>query len=305
MYNRPLAFTYEYHDIPTQPIGERFRINFSPIQRPLLPWKDEVSNTVKTIYNSTRKPLYVAMSGGIDSEIIARSLLENSIPFSAITIEYTKKFNNAHDIQYAYDFCKKYSIDQHIVNIDASYLYTTKMEEYINQGYLARNLYRYLQLFILESVENLNGTAILGAETQAYYLLNNQLHIRYSTEILNAINWCKRHNSDHCVNFFLHNPELYASYMKTFFVEKVLNSPADCTNSVEFDLTRNVPTGTTPEKELVYRLAWPDLIKRPKYSGFELMPGLRSITQNMLRARFPDVGFVYLPVDQIKTQLGV
>lgn len=304
MNNQSLAFTYKYYDIPNHPVEGRFQIRFSPIQRPLLPWKDEVANTVKTICKSSTSPLYVAMSGGIDSEIVARSLLENSIPFSAITIEYTNQLN-AHDIQYARDFCKKHSIEQQIITVDPNYLYTTKMEEYISKGYRARNLYRYLQLFILETVENLNGTAILGAETQAYYLLNDQLHIRYSTEILNIVNWCKQNNTNHCVNFFLHNPELYASYMKMPCVDQVLNNPALCENTVEVDRVRNVPSGTSPEKELVYQSVWPDLIERPKYNGFEEIYQLRNITQNILRARFPDVGFVYLPVNKIKNQLGI
>ena len=304
MNNQSLAFTYKYYNIPNHPVEGRFQIRFSPIRRALMPWKDEVANTIQAIYHSADSPLFVALSGGIDSEIVARSLLENSIPFSAITIEYTNGFN-AHDIQYARDFCKKHSIEHHTVTVDPNYLYTTKMEQYIDQGYCARNLYRYLQLFILETVENLNGTAVLGAETQAYYLLDGQLHIRYSTEILNTIRWCKTNNVDHCVNFFLHNPELYAAYMQMPDVQQVLNNPLACKNTVELDRTRNVPSGASPEKELVYRSVWPDLTERPKYNGFEEIIQLRIHTQDQLRARFPEVGFVYIPVNKIKTQLGI
>jgi hypothetical protein len=304
MTNQSLAFTYTYSNATNDPVEERFQLNFSPVRRPLLPWKDEVYNTVKTIAANSTKPLYVAMSGGIDSEIIAKALLENSIPFSAITLEYADKLNS-HDIQYAKDFCKEHSIHQEIVTVDPHYLYTTKMEEYINQGYHARNLYRYLQLFIVETVENLNGTVILGAETQAYYLLDNKLHIRYSTEIVNTIDWCNNRNTDHCINFFLHNPELYASYLLLPSVASVLNSPEQCHNDVRQDQLKNVPSGSSPEKELAYRSVWPDLIKRPKYNGFENLRNLRNITQNILRARFLDVGYVYIPVETIKTQLGI
>jgi len=298
-----LAFTHTYV-AGNEPVEERFKIKFSPIQRPLLPWKDELSNTVKTIASNSKKPLYVALSGGIDSEIIARTLLENSIRFSAITVEYTDNLNS-HDIQYAKDFCKEHSIHQQIITVDPHYLYTIKMEEYIKQGYHARNLYRYLQLFITEAVEKLNGTAIFGSETQAYYLMDNKLHIRYSTEIVNTIEWCKNRNTDHCINFFLHNPELYASYMLLPSVDSVLSSPELCYNTVSRDRSLNIPTGKTPEKELAYRSFWSDLITRPKYTGFENLDQLRSITQNILKARFPEVNNIYIPVETIKNQLGI
>jgi asparagine synthetase B (glutamine-hydrolysing) len=43
----------------------------------LLPWKEQIADTVKSIYKTTSKPIMICLSGGIDSEIIAREFLES------------------------------------------------------------------------------------------------------------------------------------------------------------------------------------------------------------------------------------
>ena len=303
MQNSLVAFNYKYYNLPDLPIEKRFRVTFNPVTRPLMPWKDEVVNTIKTIAKTTGRPLYIGMSGGIDGEFIARILLENSIPFSAITLRYTGD-QNYHDMVYAVEFCKKHSVPHHIIDVDPAYLYYEKRLDYISQGYCAANLYRYLQLYILELVEAMGGTAILGAGEQVYYSDGQTIHLGFSPELLLSFDWCKNNNTTHYVNFFLHNPELYAAYMKIDIVDSILKNVDFCSNRIGTN-TKAHPEGKHPEKQIVYHQIYTDMIPRVKFSGFEMFASERNRVQSDLQRQFPDITTLYIPIDTIKNQLGI
>jgi asparagine synthetase B (glutamine-hydrolysing) len=266
-------------------------------------WKDEVVNTIKKMADSTGRPLYIGMSGGIDGEFIARILLENSIPFSAVTLRYTGN-ENYHDMVYAVEFCKQHSVKHHIIDVDPDYLYYKKTEEYISQGYCAANIYRYLQLYLLEMVEAMGGTAILGAGEQVYYSDGQTIYLGFSPELLISFDWCKNNNTTHYVNFFLHNPELYASYMKIGIVDAILKNVDFCSNRVGANKQAH-PVAAHPEKQIVYHQIYTDMIPRIKFSGFEMFLAERIQLQTNLQKRFPEIEPVYIPVDTIKQQLGI
>ena len=66
-------------------LEKQFSVKFNPCTRTPQSWSVEVNNTAKSIAASTNKPLYVLMSGGIDSEMVARSFISNNIKFKALT----------------------------------------------------------------------------------------------------------------------------------------------------------------------------------------------------------------------------
>ena len=294
MYTQMLAFTYKYHNIPTQLIRERFQINFSPIRRPLLPWKDEVNNTARLIAASTTKPLYVFMSGGIDSEVVARAFLENNIPFTAITAKHTNG-TNMHDTRFADDFCKKYNIKQEIVEVDMSN-FDTIIENYIEQGYRATNIYHYLQLILLERAEELGGFGVGGAGEQLYYTKDNEIHIKINSCYTLGMDWCKRNNTWHQFWFNLTTPEIYAAYMQIDIIKTLLQNP-------EYFVNHHF---ASIEKRMVLHRFWPDMVRRTKFSGFEkIEDSYRQPKQAELSCRFPDIGDLFIPISKIQQQLKI
>ena len=61
-----------------------------------LDWLAETRRTARRIAERTTKPIYLCMSGGIDSEVAAEAFLAEKIPFTALTLSY--KGINDHDI---------------------------------------------------------------------------------------------------------------------------------------------------------------------------------------------------------------
>lgn len=284
-----INFEYSYQNIPNTTIEERFKFVFKPVTRPFGPWKEELIRTAQLIRNSTSKPLYLCLSGGIDSEVMALAFIEAGIPFTAFTLRHIGGTNN-HDISFAIRFCKKHNIDQMFIDIDPY----TYFEKYLTE-YRTTNIFKYLQLFMLETIENLGGYAVIGAGEQIYYTVNEKIHIKYDPAYTLPLDWCKKNNTEHTTMFHLHNPELLASYMSIDIIDLLLKNPLYFRSHHVMSI----------EKILVYNGYWENMERRSKYNGFENILNFRNSLENKLKLENPDLVPMYIPVDGIRSQLGI
>ena len=271
----------------------QFDVKFKSISRKPLSWKKEVVNTVKTIVSSTDKPLYVFMSGGIDSELVAHILLQNGIKFKALVLKH-KNNTNGHDTIYADMFCEKNNIEQVVVDFDIKE-FDYHIEKYINQGYRSTNIYHYLQLILLQKVESLGGFGIGGAGEQIYYTIDDVVHIKINPSYVLGVDWCKRNNIWHQFWFYNSNPELFASYLQLDLIKFLLNDPSYFKNHHYASI----------EKMILIHKEWPEIERRNKYNGFEnFEKNYKLKKENELKRRFPDIVDLYIPISTVKKQLN-
>lgn len=290
-----IAFDYNYINLPNLSIEERFKIKFKPISRPLKTWKEELLISAKTISESTPKPLYVIMSGGIDSEQVARLYLELGIKFKALTVVYDNEINS-HDIHRAIKFCRDNNIEHIKIPLNPETFYNEGINRYISQGYRSTNIYHYLQLFIIENLEELGGFGVGGAGEQVYYNIDNQLHLKINPHYTLGIDFCKNNNLQHNFWMNLSTPEIYASYTKIDLIDFLLQRP-------EYFLGK-YPDSV--EKMLVYSEQWPMMERRGKNTGFERIEmTIRQPIQRKLKEMFPDLVDLYYPVSKMKQDLGI
>lgn len=290
-----IAFDFNYHNIPNSTIDERFKVKFKPISRQLFSWKEELIITAKTIQQTNKKPIYVLLSGGVDSEIVCRLFLELGINFKAITIKYKNKLND-YDVYFATKFCRENNIEQKIVELDAEHFFTKGFEQYINQGYRCTNLFFYQQLFLFEIVEELGGFGVSGEGDQSYYTINNTIHLKYNPNSKILFDWCENNKTEHQIQFNCSTPEIMASWMKIDLIDFLLQRP-------EYFINHYVDS---TEKILIYHREWPEMQRRNKGTGFELMEHrIRKPIEHKLKLRFPDIENLYIPVKDIKQQLGI
>ena len=149
------AFDYSYEN-------NILEVKYKPINRELNHWCDEIDNTVKAISQSTSKPIYIGFSGGIDSEVVINSFIKNNIPFKVLIVEFSNDLNK-HDIDFAKEYCNNNNISYISVPLNVNYFFTEGVDRYVAQGYKAIRIFRYLQLFILETIESMGGCAVLGS----------------------------------------------------------------------------------------------------------------------------------------------
>lgn len=281
-----------------------YQVKYRPISREVSTWRQEILTSARDIQQSTGRPIYVGMSGGIDGEAVARLYLELNIPFSVVSLRYASGEND-HDLKYAIEFCKSRNIPHHILEIDPVHLYGPIMKDFLDQGYAAANIYRYLQLYIIDQVEKLGGTAVLGAGEQVYYTDGQEVYIASSPELTLSLEYCRRNNTKHYVNFFMHSPEMYAAYLNIKLIDTLIRNPNLCKNTIAAGHGFAQPINCSPEKPMIYRREWPDMKLRPKYHGFEKINSWRNEIQADLMQKFPEIKSVYIPVKTVKQQLGI
>lgn len=96
---------------------ENLKVEFHRQASGLMPFDQACDQVAQEIYD-THRNLYVALSGGCDSENVANVLLRNSIPFKPVILIYDHVQHQSQILEswYAIQWCKKHQITPQIVH---------------------------------------------------------------------------------------------------------------------------------------------------------------------------------------------
>jgi|688.fasta_scaffold159873_10 hypothetical protein len=272
-----------------------FTVSFKPINRQAGSLREEVNTTVRLIAKSATAPLAVAFSGGIDSEVICRSLIEQEIDFVVFIMQYNDKYNEQ-DIEWAFKFCTQHKINPIVLNVDILNFIEQGAKPYIDQGYKSHEVFRYLQLWLMEQAEQQGYSLIMGGREDAISKHAGQPVIKYSPTHVMTHEWNKSHGNRHYPSFYETTPELIAAYLDSSVLKIV------CQDVNYF--VQN-PLGVSPEKILEFQRAWPEMERRVKMNGFERLHPVKDNYQNQLRLQMPFLPTITLPIELIRQQLGL
>jgi hypothetical protein len=253
-----------------------FWVGFSPCQRLLCPWKEELRLAAISIAESTAKPIWLCLSGGIDSEIMAQTFRDEGIPFSVLTLEHSAG-TNSHDVQWAAKWCLENGAFQKVVKLDMEVFLEEDIAKYAAQGYLAPHAYRYFQIRLLEIVEDLGGLAVMGGGEQYYTSLptvsDRKIFLNFDVGYTAPLEWCRQRNANHVPSFYWRTPELCAAYLQMSVVAENLKPELMINKAASYLL-----------KTRAYHAQFPQLERRPKYNGFEKVFQLRAKSEERLSA---------------------
>jgi hypothetical protein len=286
-------FDYWYVD---QNIPNNFSMKFKKITQPVKSFREEAIRTAQYIRSVTDKPVYIAVGGGIDSELVCLSFIEAGIEFTAFTVKFTDNLN-AFDIRFAEAFCKKNKIKQVIVELNPVEFFQNGIQRYIDQGYQSSGIYRYYQLFSLETVNNMGGCCVFGAGETNYHNIDNQIQLPYKSELITPLQWIKNSGNVHFARFLEATPEMSAAYHQDKLISFLAQDPGYFTNPSVLNYQ--------PEKCVLYHHAYPDMERRPKYVGLEGIFNLKADVEARLKKQFPNVSSIYIPLSIVKEQLGI
>ncbi len=287
---RELAF--EYSENP-------FGITFQQKTREPKTWKEEIRAIAREIPNAAgKRPIFVCSSGGIDSELVCRALFEEGIHFSVLTVEH-EAGTNEDDIQFARKWCREHGIAQKVVRLDMPEFFTQTIERFTNEGYYSGNVFRYFQLFLLETIESLGGYAVLGGGEQLYEIdtiepKERDVYLEFESGITVPLEWMKRQGSIHRPYFYFSTSEACLAYLRIPIVDFAVRHPEVFRHQANKYIF----------KRFVCQSLWPDIVPRQKLSGYEEIYNLRMETQKRLRDRFADKIQTYrLPVVEFRREL--
>ncbi|HVY44870.1 MAG TPA: hypothetical protein VHB21_03285 [Minicystis sp.] len=283
------------------PDAARFWVGFDACTRAPRSFREELGVAARAVAAAAAKPLWFCSSGGIDSEIMCRVFRDEGIDFHVLTLEH-EAGTNRHDTQHAEAFCRAHGLAQEVVRVDMRRFFEIDCEAYAERGFVTGNVFRYLQLRMLELVEERGGHAVLGGGEQLYevpmdaaVLGEDDVHLAFDVGYAVPSVHAERRGTSHTPYFFFETPELCAAYLATPIVAFAVRDAAFFRH----------PTIRFMFKRLTYHAAFPDLPPRPKLHGFERLVPDRKRAEARLRARFGSrLEVVRLPVPELRRQLS-
>lgn len=250
-YKNHFKFGYngEYFNERVSP-DDVWNVKYGRCEKYPLDFRSECVRAAKLIRKSTDKEIYVLLSGGVDSEIVARSFIEAGIPITCLIARFNDDMNE-HDISYAFDFCDQYNQNYKVIDVDIYDLWTNELYKYASRSKcISPQL--ILPMWLSDQVD---GYTIIGAG-ECYMVQNSDCEYEL-WEKEKIASWYRHYiinDKDGCPGFFQYTPEL----MLSFINHEIISNPTN----------RSEGCSTYYEKNKLYYHFW-DLNKRPIYTGFE------------------------------------
>lgn len=189
--------------------NNQFTVNFN-IDKPtrLLSFQYAADYTANLIYQNN-KNLYLALSGGLDSEFVANVLVRNHIPFTPIICT----FNKTKEHYYALEWCDVNNITPLIIDVledDKEFVeYCTQISDTYNTSLHSMSITCYISSFAKKQGGKLiDGNPILAKITNGFYdPITDQFEICWYEFLLELV-----YPTEHVGGFFFHTPELALAY---------------------------------------------------------------------------------------------
>lgn len=209
---------------PSRINKENLQVLFNQRAKTLMSFDQACDQTAQEIYDS-HKNLYLALSGGSDSECIANCLVRNKIPFTPLIVNDSKIKNyDEYEQWYANYWCKTHQIQPQVIDrVDYIASESEKQEYMITRPRLYRG--SAFSGFLCKIVEELGGQLITGSQLE-YYPDHEQM--TYLENQLGSYNGFVMQESDfyletlepnqHPWGFFYWSPEILASFVHSWNV---------------------------------------------------------------------------------------
>lgn len=288
-----------YYSEPDRPLGPRhskwavnkaedeWNLEFDRCTRMPGTFKEECHNVARLIGEQAESPINVLMSGGKDSEVVARSFLDVGVPFQATLFRFGNM--NAHDLVYAEHFCKKFNVPYEIKDFD---LFAYYKQPGIHRHY---NTYDRANAYAewMWMISHCEGTIIGGNGMLMEYLYELPKGVEltrygrgcdslYGANMYDSrlVNKSDEKGDGWYLGYSEREGDTIENYMHHFGIDgtfKFFNYTPELALSILLDSVVNGLTRTQAAfgglmavfKNEFFCKHWPDLVQRPKYTGYE------------------------------------
>lgn len=258
------------------------------VSRACSSWRTENTFTAMQIADYARRLGLVPelfFSGGIDSEVMVRAFMEANVNF-LITIVMFEDRLNLHDISFAVSFCQSHGLPYRILEIDLLRFWNnidpntgrTMLDEI---AILSKTFSPQLCEIIFSSLTighagdkpGLKTTLpVFGSGEPHLVKRNEKWYLSEKERIASLYRAPMALDIPAIPAFFQYNPENTLAFMQS---DAVLNN-----------LYRTDLNDSTNAKFAIYSQSYPDLVYRPKYTGFELVQEEDGIHRRRLKETY-------------------
>ena len=224
-------------------------------------YSHELLRTADLIYQDYGKDFALFLSGGTDSEIVARNFLDIGIRPSCYTIKFKDNYN-ASDVNEAVDLAKELDLPLHIIDFDIKeFMYSGEASDFGKKLQCTQITY----LMVYHSILKLGMPAIMGGEA----MLKKNIFTDPSTwyycfrenEDASAMRFSNLYNIPLVNEYFSYTPELLLYFLEDKDIKSLVS------NKYNYKLS------SVSSKNNILKKLLPDIRLRKKTHGFEKLLG--------------------------------
>lgn len=265
-HNNTVTFGYGSGRLNEKRAGDTLNFYFDRCVREPESFKEEcyrVARLVRDKADRLNRPIYVLQSGGMDCEVMMKAFIDQKIPIEPISFSF-KNSANRHEMFFADAFCKKHGLKSTKFAIDAAQWIPTQ-QELFNRTFSA-SAFMLSHMALLSHVWDLGGMPVIGAgdvlmrKVEGDWLFAKQ-------EFMLPWYWhMAQNNIDGVCAFFSWTPEILLSMLREPQMELI--------GLGNDKLANHLLTNARQAKYNIYVKHWPDLTRRPKFTGEEYIKDL-------------------------------
>lgn len=232
----------------------------SQIRTPVLNFKEECYRTARIIKEAAgQKTIGVLLSGGLDSEVVCRSFLDQGIDFEAFSFKYTDG-SLEHETKFIDDFVSRFNIKHSYLTRDWYEFALSKEGRALFDDSEHTISVTLPRVYLANQIALNGGFPVSGIDL--LFERKNQTWFMTCTEkeVTPLYKFSLKRGIDSAYLFFIHTPEIVYSFLKEpeiFDMGMGLDPIAN-----KFRLRH------TGLKYQVYKRYWPDIKVRPKFTHY-------------------------------------
>lgn len=220
-------------------------------------YSQELRRTADLIYKDYGKDFALFLSGGTDSEIVARNFVDIGIKPKCFVIKFKDDYN-ASDVDEAIDLAKELELDLHLIDFDIKdFMYSGEASQFGKELQCTQITY----LMVYHSIKKIGLPAVMGGEVLLKRNINTEPSTWYyclrENEDASAMRFSNKFNIPLVNEYFTYTPELLLYYLENIDIEQLV------TTKYNYKLT------SVSSKNAILKKLVPEIRVRKKTHGFE------------------------------------
>lgn len=224
-------------------------------------YKQELYRTADLIYQNYKSDIALFLSGGTDSEIVARNFVDIGIKPKCFVIKFKDDYNSS-DVNEAITLAAELDLDLNIIDFDVKdFLYSGEATEFGRELQCTQITY----LMVYHSIKKIGMPSVMGGEVFLKRNINTDpstwVYCIRENEDASAMRFSLKFNLPLVNEYFSYTPELLLYYLED----------PDITNLVTTKYNYKL-TSVSSKNAILKRLV-PEIRVRKKTHGFERLLG--------------------------------
>lgn len=262
------------------------RLSLGSCTRPHEGFRVECTKVAEHLGSLFSKPTLIGLSGGFDSQVACLSFMEAKVPFRPVILHLRSSDGttyNQHDIDGAFEFCKKFNLDPLIEHLDLERFYKTYTPR-LTRDYRLSNPRTMVQLYLIEKYGRSNSYIMGGGDmvlSPSMFMENETIVWAHGAVPIQQ--YLIDNEIEGVTKFFMYSPEQILSYLDNTTITNFINARVAIYDA--YKRMKGVKWAGWWQcfsffiKPMFYVEAWPELVQRRKFTGFEKVNLVKPATE--------------------------